>query len=143
MPTSFCRRATLTFCMTVRCRLPSAQRHRSTVMQMLRWSLVFLEQDKGCCISLAVLCLSVPCQGASGCHRSPRPPPTPFPPIKTILTFVLLSSLQVTFGSRYRKSQLRQFPFSPDSLSSTLNPFRPIFGRFQSASVSFNHFQSV
>ena len=48
-------------------------------------ALVFLEQDKGCCISLAVLCLSVPCWGASGRHSSPVPPhPVPPPPNKRI-----------------------------------------------------------
>ena len=39
-------------------------------------ALVFLEQGKWCRISLAVRCLSVPCRGASGRHRSPVPPHT-------------------------------------------------------------------
>ena len=38
-------------------------------------ALVFLRQDKGCRVSVAVLCLSVPRQGAPGCHRSSGPPP--------------------------------------------------------------------
>ena len=42
-------------------------------------ALVFFEQDKGCRISLAVRCLSVPCWGASGRHRS-LVPPHPVPP---------------------------------------------------------------
>ena len=47
------------FCVTVRCRLPSAECRR-TAMQMVRSALVLLKQDKGRHVSLAVRCLSVP-----------------------------------------------------------------------------------
>ena len=64
-----------TFCMTIVRHLQS-----DTVLSCKCCvALVFLGQDKRCRISLAVQCLSVPRQRASGCHRSPAPPPTPSP----------------------------------------------------------------
>ena len=63
-------------CMTVRCRLPSAERH-CVVMHLLRnfgppWA-----RQNECRVSLAVPCLSALWEGASGCHGSLSPPCSP------------------------------------------------------------------
>ena len=65
--------------MTVRCRWPHLESDTVLSCKCCAAS-VFLEQDKGCRISLVVRCLSVPCWGASGRHRSHVPPPPPVPP---------------------------------------------------------------
>ena len=62
-------------------------------------ALVFLEQDEGCRISLAVRCLSVPCWGAPGHHRSPVPPHPVPPQQKNPDMFRHFSGLFCLFGS--------------------------------------------
>ena len=73
-----------TFCMAIRCRLTSEERHH-TVMQMLRsfgpsWA------RQGVLHLCGGTVFACPCQGVIGLSQIPASPPTPFLPIKSIPT---------------------------------------------------------